>query len=795
MRLSAATATSSPSRHSAIATWVRRTGSRRTCRAEGAAVGSTKLLSAPGAVYSPYYNPAYETPPDPFFAFTSDLSQALFNTYSVTPLVAGEPANSNNLYEQSTASGADNVLTTLPSGAKFAGPDVAGASPDLQHVVFDTDGGGGDYYNIPLDAQIPNQAVYEWSADQGMSLASILPDGHIANNAVAGSGPLAPIEIINDASYISLYHGDTPNVISNDGTRLFFTDEVPNGTRVDGNLFQRRDQGLPDASTVQIDAPAAGVVYNNYYVSKFVMGSASGHQALFLSCAPLTSNSTAQGSNGSTFSCETQNDNRDDSTNLPGSSGAFVAKNDLYLYDEDANGGAGGLTDISIGDPTGANVLGVLGASSDLSRVYFAATGNLTGTVPSLPGACHTPADQQANLYVWDKTDGIRYITTLAEPTEYNCNDAYGDIPDWEVGIDSLHKEAQVSPDGRYLAFASESGVIDPSFNNQDSDTSLLHQEVYEYDYNANATPTCVSCIGGPPTTDSTIASNELSTQETDLPGYAGWQKQNLLSNGTLFFESGEKLVAADDSTSDNVYEYKPFNGHGVVDLERAVQRAVAFSRRDRQWQRRVLLDRPVVAGVGRQQQLRRLRRARRGRGAEQPATRAVHAAALCGPAGDLDVRRPGQPEAGRDRAAPEGCRVLAGALDIGAGQVAREDRQGHADDHRAWGREGVGEGARAAESRRRLEDDRIGERDGTQSGRATHDAASVGRSTIDAQAQRPSRGHDPGELRPHHEDAARHAEASIGLCQETWSSIITKGGAGHGGRRPRIQLGGRRSA
>ena len=473
------------------------------------------------------------------------------------PLVAGEPADSNNLYEENTATGADTVLTTLPSGDPYRGPDVAGASPDLQHVVFDTDGGGGDYYNIPLDDEIPNQSVYEWSAGQGMSLASILPNGHIAGQAVAGAGPLAPIEVYPNAGYINFYHGGNQHIVSDDGTRLFFTDEVPNGGFVNGNIYQRRNQGMPDASTVQVDAPAAGLVYQNPHTSTFVMGSASGHQALFTSCAPLTADSTAPGTTPGF--CETTNSNRDSSTNV--AAYPFTAKNDLYLYDEDGNGGAGSLTDISIGDPTGANVLGVLGASSDFSRVYFAARGNLTGTVPSLPGACHTPAGQQANLYVWDKTEGIRYITTLQAPTSWCFNDLYGDIPDWETAIDTLHKDAQVSADGRFLAFGSDSSVIDPSFNNLDSDSQLPHQEVYEYDYNANTTPTCVSCVGGPPTTDSTIASNELTTQETDLPGYAGWQKQNLLSNGTLFFESGEKLVAADDSTSDNVYEYKPLTG------------------------------------------------------------------------------------------------------------------------------------------------------------------------------------------------------------------------------------------
>ena len=520
--------------------------------------GWTVKTITPSGYPRPDFDPAFEIASNPFLAFNSDLSGALFDTMPTTPLVAGEPGpNSNNLYEQSTASSTYTLLSTAGTGSYVSGAN-AWASPDLQHVVFDSDDGsigGGGYY-----PGIGPEGVFEWSAGQGMSNIGVAPGGAILPHAVAGSGNTSPMEFPpnGEGGYVNTYPGVSANIVSDDGTRAFFADYAG------GHLYERRDQGMPDASTVQVDGPAPGAPLtgqnvNGSYSSRFIAATSSGHQALFTSCAQLTADSTASASGY----CATTDDTRQDSPTYTSGNSPFHAKNDLYLYNEDANGGAGSLTDISTGDPAGADVLGVLGYSSDLSRVYFAARGNLTGTVPSLPGVCKTPAGSQPNLYVWDKTDGIRYITTLEVPVSGgDCfNDLFGDIPDWETNIDGLHKDAQVSADGRYLAFASESSVIDPSFNNVDSDSNLPHQEVYEYDYNSNATPTCLSCVGGPPTTDSTLASNELTTQETDTENYPDWQKQNLLPNGTLFFESGEKLVAADDNTTDDVYEYKPSTG------------------------------------------------------------------------------------------------------------------------------------------------------------------------------------------------------------------------------------------
>jgi len=538
----------------------------------GANGWSVKLLS-PTEVLDPRYSGSPEMPANPFYAFNSDLSQALFDTPASLPLVAGEPAGSDNLYLGNTASGTYSLITTRASGNQFLGPDVAAASPDLQHVAFDNgDGGeGGNYFGAFGGG---SSEVYAWSPDQGMSLASIMPDGQIADAAVVGSGSMSSPEFEVSGFEYGTYMGNNPHAISDDGSRIVFTNSGPSTDDAVGHLYERRDQGQPDPSTVQVDAPAPGAPINNdsvygLYSAAYIDATSDGHQVLFRSCQPLTADSTAfhtfTGPGGSGWACRTPNDNIGDSvvdiSNL--ANAALADKNDLYIYNEDGNGGAGSLTDITTGDPNGADVLGVLGESADLSRVYFAARGNLTGTAPTVSDYCHTPAGQQINLYVWDKTQGTRFIAPLQAPTDYCFGIGNADIPDWQIGLDPEHKDVAITPDGRYLAFATYQS-LDSSYDNLDPDIPNPHKEVYLYDYNnPGSVPVCVSCVGsGPATSDATLQNQSLSTANDELPNFTDWQKQNLLPDGSeLYFESGDKLVSADHNTTTDVYEYKPATG------------------------------------------------------------------------------------------------------------------------------------------------------------------------------------------------------------------------------------------
>ena len=63
-----------------------------------------KLLTPPQAPF-PSYNPTSEPNPDPFFAFNSNLTETVFDTYGSPPVVAGEPADSNNLYTENPVTG------------------------------------------------------------------------------------------------------------------------------------------------------------------------------------------------------------------------------------------------------------------------------------------------------------------------------------------------------------------------------------------------------------------------------------------------------------------------------------------------------------------------------------------------------------------------------------------------------------------------------------------------------------------------------------------------------------------
>jgi hypothetical protein len=496
--------------------------------------------------------PSYELYPNPVFMFNSDMTEALLDAHPSSTLVAGEP-NADNLYEENLDTGAYTLLTPLPPFSNStlpSEPRVAWASPDLQHVLFDNDTGGqGANYFDPSGG--PADYAYLWTPSTGTQIASVentMSGLQGISESVGGAGALSPASP-GGQIYISWYGGN-PHAISDDGSRIYYTvGQPPDAYGIQlPSLAEVRNAGQPSESAVGIGN------------GKFITASTDGHEMLFTSCTDENvANSTAFNENYG--ECRTNDDSVLDSTN--NYSPTFTNKNDLYLWNEDGNGGAGSITDLTTQDPNGADVMGVLGASSDLSRVYFVARGNLTGTAPAPNDSCRTQPGQAPNLYSWDKTDGIRFIAQLVAPTSRCFNDPAGDITTWQSNIDSEHKNAQVSPDGSVVAFTTEA-ALDPSYDNVDADTGLPHREVYFYKY-GSAGPICVSCVGtGPATADATIANQQLSTTETSLQNYPDWQKQNLLpDDNTLFFESGDKLSAAVQNTADsaNVYEYSYATG------------------------------------------------------------------------------------------------------------------------------------------------------------------------------------------------------------------------------------------
>jgi WD40 repeat protein len=468
------------------------------------------LVSPPAA---PFQNAFYKFSPNQVFQFNEDFSEALLSSKNTSPLVPGEVDEGyTNLYLHNTETGAYSLITNSdphPRGDEvsanypFARPRVAWASKDLQHVLFDSYNGRAPEYNpgwpTSTDTE-PRGAVIAWSPQTGMQVASILPNGEEVT-AEAGAGSLGVVGGKLTSAYSDRF-GGSEHAMSEDGSRIYFTHIR--------HLYLRRDNGTPQASTIRIDEPEAGLP-SEYWANllQYVTASPDGHRALFLCGDVLTTNSDAHG---------TPNHRSPE----------------LYLYNEGT-----GLTDISAGDPTGGGVLGVVGVSEDLNRVYFVAEGALTGAA----------VKGKPNLYLWDSTTGLTFIAQLGGKYQ---SEEDPDTNIWELpmGLNGL----RVTPDGSTIAFSTQA-QIDTGFDNESPESYNAFQELYVWQI-GDTSPECVTCIGTA-TGPSTLVNQGLTSAEAKLAVLETWSKLNLLPDGSaVYFDSSQKLLPADHNLVADVYEY-----------------------------------------------------------------------------------------------------------------------------------------------------------------------------------------------------------------------------------------------
>lgn len=207
---------------------------------------------------------------------------------------------------------------------------------------------------------------------------------------------------------------------------------------------------------------------------------------------------------------------------------------------------------------------GILGASDDLSHIYFVDTAALT--LPSEKNAYGAAAKTgEDNLYFYSsETEEIRYIATLAD-TDNQTGE--GKITgDWEAS--PTDRLAQVTANGEFLAFESHARLT--GYNNEvhdgdceDDSVAPLTEcfEVFEYDAAADSL-TCVSCN---PTGIQPVGRSVLSLI---FPiGSRFPQPRNLLPDGRLFFDSSDVLSPNDSEPGvENVYEYERA-GQGACEL------------------------------------------------------------------------------------------------------------------------------------------------------------------------------------------------------------------------------------
>jgi len=473
------------------------------------------------------------------------------------PLVPGEPPNNRNLFLRDNASASYQLLDPVSSGASPAQAEFQGASTDLSHVVFDE--------AAPLTQGAPGAGVfnlYQWSGG-ALTLVSVLPNGDPAPDG----GSIA--NIIGSPGGGSLdTEASALNAVSADGSRVFFFVRPVSSFGV-MQLYVRLNPAQPqspldagghctvasDACTVEASASQktngsgpGGTDPNGPLTPNYWPAPANGSSAFFTNCEQLTNDSSAF-SPSPASNCAVE-----------GAPNPEVG-NDLYRYDI----GTGQLTDLTVDktDALGAQVQGVLGASSDGSYVYFVANGVLAKG--AAPGNCNAGSGQTVgacNLYV-SHNGATTFIARLDG----------SDAPDWNG-----KSTARVTPDGTHLAFDSIMSLTgydntvaggsscgpdprQPGGSAQALGTQCV--EVFLYDATSGQLR-CASCnpSGARPVGSSGIDPEE-ALQGNGINHLGTYLPRNLSDDGSrLFFDSSDALVADDTNGEQDVYEYTAGQPH-----------------------------------------------------------------------------------------------------------------------------------------------------------------------------------------------------------------------------------------
>jgi hypothetical protein len=404
-----------------------------------------------------------------FEGFSSDLTHAFFAHEN--PPFDGATPDLVNLYRRNPDGAFDLLSIGERTGIGLA-PIFAGASTDSSHVVFEDSSG------LLPGAPTSNFAVYEW-VNGVLSLVSVLPDGTPSGGFV-GQDP---------------FFASARNAVSADGSRIYWS---TGGGQQAGSIFLWENGASTEITTSQCTVKPScqtGDGAGTYWAA-----STDGTKALFSSIEQLTNDSTAQNADFG----------------------------ELYQWDATT----GQLMDLTVDptDPSGGDVLGVVGVSNDLSYVYFVANGALASGASA----------GQPNLYV-RHAGTTRFIATLSG----------SDQGDWGLQTNVGQSwRAQVSADGLHVLFMSVA-PLSPGYDNAG------HSEVYRYDASGPGALSCISCnpSGAAATGDAELAAGGFGFlfETASLTTV-----NNMSADGKrAFFETTDALVPQDTNGVDDVYEWE----------------------------------------------------------------------------------------------------------------------------------------------------------------------------------------------------------------------------------------------
>jgi DNA-binding beta-propeller fold protein YncE len=438
-----------------------------------------------------------------FKAFSADLCTAWLRHDSEPPLAEKAVLGYADLYKRENCgaeAGSYEALTRVKPPHVASG-DAAYSKLELQGVSGD---GSAAIYVAPDNlADAPNNPsgkpqLYGYFGGQ-LRFLCYLPDGS-KSSQVCSAGTR-----YGDQDGLDRKH-NLDNAISADGSRVYWT-ETASQTGGPGRLYLREKAAQAQSKMT------AGKCSDPTKACSYAL---SGEDAQFWGATP------------------------DGSKALFTTGDLEKEKGEGELHEFDA--------DTKTSAPIGTGVRGVMGASEDLSRVYFVSMEVLaSGAEEGAP-----------NLYLRQAGAPLSFIATLAGRdviSEQTSN------PD-PVHVMPAFRTSRVSGDGLHAVFMSTASLT--GYDNTDANSGEADAEVYLYRA-ATQKLLCISCnpSGARPTGRVLLAANAAKSKIWAAAEIPGWDRslyasRVLADDGRrLFFESYEALVPRDTNGVGDVYQWE----------------------------------------------------------------------------------------------------------------------------------------------------------------------------------------------------------------------------------------------
>lgn len=457
--------------------------------------------------------------------FSSDLSLGVLEQ-GAAPTVQTPEAIRRTLYIRSSSTGVFNPLETktgVPAAALNGSepPYYYAATPNLSYVLF------GSYYALTPASESAPAAVEEpcrESCDLGEDMNIYeWHEGQLQLVNVFPNGTTKPFAWAGNALMNTPKGEMIAKSISDDGRFVVWHF---------GELFQHKMNNLfvrdmVEGRTMKIGGPQA----------RFETMSDDGSKIFYVETEEIQD----KGANGDLYVFNTATDTEKDLT-----------------------------ADHGAGEKSAGVQNAVLGASGDGSYIYFVARGVLaTGAVGG-----------RDNLYVAHEAEGRWTTTFIASLSQEDEQTWGGDSGREGAHEDPWEVDSEVSPNGRYVAFMSNSPLT--GYDNRDAVSGQRDEEVFLYDATSNKL-VCASCN---PTdarpagvfddgkedllADSQLAWSHHGSSGEDhwlagsLVGWnntknrASYKPRYMMDDGRLFFDSPDALVPQDTNGFEDVYEYEP---------------------------------------------------------------------------------------------------------------------------------------------------------------------------------------------------------------------------------------------